>query len=80
MRGAWESIVGPDSKWGPQETPKERLLFLAQTAVRASVLVYGPALAIQAVLGWSVESSIVLSAAAAIAYSAFGGIAALWPA
>jgi len=53
------------------------LLFLAQTAVRASVLVYGPALAIQAVLGWSVESSILLSATAAIAYSAFGGIAAV---
>jgi len=53
------------------------VLFLAQTAVRASVLVYGPALAIQAVLGWSVEASIVLSATAAIVYSACGGIAAV---
>ncbi|MEM8882654.1 MAG: sodium/solute symporter [Planctomycetota bacterium] len=53
------------------------VMFLAQTAVRASVLVYGPALALQAVLGWSVELSIVVSAAAAIAYSAFGGIAAV---
>jgi len=53
------------------------LLFLAQTAVRASILVYGPALAIRAVLGWSVEASILLSAAAAVAYSAFGGIAAV---
>ena len=53
------------------------VLFLAQTAVRASILVYGPALALQAVLGWSVETSILVSAAAAIAYSTFGGIAAV---
>ncbi|MHC4955955.1 MAG: sodium:solute symporter family transporter [Planctomycetota bacterium] len=53
------------------------LLFLGQTAVRAAILVYGPALALQAVVGWSVETSIVVSAAAAIAYSAFGGIAAV---
>jgi len=53
------------------------VLFLAQTLVRTSVLVYAPALAIQAVLGWSVEASIVLSAATAIVYSACGGIAAV---
>jgi len=53
------------------------VLFLAQTAVRASFLVYGPALALQAVLGWSIEMSIVVSATAAILYSACGGIAAV---
>ncbi|MHC4939897.1 MAG: sodium:solute symporter family transporter [Planctomycetota bacterium] len=66
-----------EKRFGRRARVVGSLLFLAQTAVRASVLVYGPALAIQAVLGWSVESSIVLSAAAAIAYSAFGGIAAV---
>jgi len=53
------------------------LLFLGQTAVRAAVLVYAPALALQAVVGWSVETSIVVSATAAVVYSAFGGIAAV---
>lgn len=53
------------------------LLFLCQTAVRAAILVYAPALALQAVVGWSVEASIVVSAVAAVVYSAFGGITAV---
>jgi SSS family solute:Na+ symporter len=66
-----------ERRFGRAARTTASVLFLAQTAVRASVLVYGPALAIQAVLGWSVEASIVLSATAAILYSACGGIAAV---
>ena len=52
-------------------------MFLGQTLLRAAILVYGPALALARVLGWSIESSILASAAAAICYSAFGGIGAV---
>ena len=71
---AYEWLEG---RFGRRARVVAAVLFLAQTAVRASILVYVPALALQAVLGWSVEASIVLSATAAIAYSAFGGIAAV---
>jgi len=64
-------------RFGDRARTVGSVLFLAQTAVRASILVYGPALALQAVLGWSVETSILVSAAAAIVYSACGGIAAV---
>ncbi|MHC4959619.1 MAG: sodium:solute symporter family transporter [Planctomycetota bacterium] len=52
-------------------------LFVGQTLLRASVLIYSPALALATVLGWSVETAIVVAAAAAILYSAFGGIGAV---
>jgi len=53
------------------------LLFVGQTMARAGILVLTPALALSVILGWSVEVSIVVAAGAAIAYSAFGGIAAV---
>ena len=53
------------------------LLFMGQTLLRTALLVYGPALALAAVLGWDVKTGIVVTAAAAIVYSAFGGIAAV---
>jgi SSS family solute:Na+ symporter len=52
-------------------------LFIGQTLLRASVLIYSPALALATVLGWSVETAIVVAAAAAVLYSAFGGIGAV---
>jgi len=52
-------------------------LFIAQTLLRASILVYSPALALSALTGWRVEVAIVVSAAAAVVYSAFGGISAV---
>ena len=52
-------------------------LFLAQTVLRAGILVYGPALAISVILGWDVEWAIVATGAAAIVYSATGGISAV---
>jgi SSS family solute:Na+ symporter len=53
------------------------LLFIVQTLLRSAVLIYGPALALSSILGWRVETAIVVAAAAAIAYSTFGGIAAV---
>lgn len=53
------------------------LLFLAQTLLRTSLLFVVPAIALSAILGWSLATSIFVSAAAAIVYSAFGGIAAV---
>lgn len=52
-------------------------LFLGQTMLRAAILVYSPAIALSVVLGWNVETAIVVSAAAAILYSAFGGLGAV---
>jgi len=52
-------------------------LFLGQTLLRASILIYSPALALSHLLGWSVEAAIVAAAAAAILYSALGGIGAV---
>lgn len=53
------------------------VLFLVQTLLRTAILVYGPAVALQTLLGWSVEASIVFTALAAIVYSVSGGIAAV---
>jgi SSS family solute:Na+ symporter len=53
------------------------LLFLGQTLLRASVLIYVPALALASILQWPVWAAIVVAAAAAMVYSAFGGIAAV---
>jgi len=52
-------------------------LFIGQTVLRAAILVLAPALALSAMLGWRVEVAIVVTAAAAIVYSAFGGLAAV---
>ena len=52
-------------------------LFVCQTLLRASILVLVPALALSQILGWHVNVAIVVSAAAAIAYSAFGGMGAV---
>jgi SSS family solute:Na+ symporter len=52
-------------------------MFLGQTLLRASVLIYSPALALATILGWDVSTAIVVAAAAAIVYSAFGGISAV---
>jgi solute:Na+ symporter, SSS family len=53
------------------------LLFVAQTLLRTSLLFVVPAIALSAILGWSLGTSILVTAAAAITYSAFGGIAAV---
>ncbi|MHC4668236.1 MAG: sodium:solute symporter family transporter [Planctomycetota bacterium] len=52
-------------------------LFIGQTLLRASILVLVPAVALAAILGWPVPAAIVVAAAAAIAYSAFGGLGAV---
>lgn len=52
-------------------------LFLVQTLLRASILVLAPAVVLATVTGWSVDAAILVSAGAAIVYSAFGGIAAV---
>ncbi|HEX5138666.1 MAG TPA: sodium/solute symporter [Planctomycetota bacterium] len=52
-------------------------LFIAQTVARAAVVLLPPAIAIHAVVGWSLGTSIVASTAVAIAYSAFGGLVAV---
>jgi len=52
-------------------------LFLGQTLLRTSILVYSPALALNAIMGWSIEVSIFVTAGAAILYSTFGGIGAV---
>ncbi|MHC4225722.1 MAG: sodium:solute symporter family transporter, partial [Planctomycetota bacterium] len=44
-------------------------LFIIQTLLRASILIYTPALAMSALLGWEVETAILVAAAAAILYS-----------
>ena len=53
------------------------LLFVAQTLFRSGVLVYGPALALSAVLDLDIQAAILVSGAAAVAYSAAGGITAV---
>jgi len=52
-------------------------LFIAQTVARAAVVLLPPAIAIHKVVGWSLDASILASTAAAIAYSAFGGLVAV---
>ena len=52
-------------------------LFIVQTQLRAALLVLAPALALSTVLGWSIQTGIVVTAVAAVAYSAFGGIGAV---
>jgi len=47
-------------------------LFIVQTQLRAALLVLAPALALSTVLGWSIQTGIVVTAVAAVAYSAFG--------
>jgi SSS family solute:Na+ symporter len=52
-------------------------LFLGQTLLRASVLICSPAIALAAVTGIDVYTAILLSAGAAILYSALGGLGAV---
>ncbi len=52
-------------------------LFLLQTLLRTGLLVYAPALALSLVLGWRIETAIVVTALCAILYSSFGGISAV---
>ncbi len=52
-------------------------LFMVQTLLRTAVLIYAPAAALKIVFDVPVEVAIVITAALAIAYSAFGGIAAV---
>lgn len=52
-------------------------MFLGQGFLRASVLIYTPALALSTILGWDQSTAIVAAAGAAIVYSAFGGIGAV---
>lgn len=52
-------------------------LFIGQTVMRAGILVLAPALAISAVFGWDVRWGIVVSGAAAVLYSAAGGLMAV---
>ena len=53
------------------------LLFIAQTLMRAAILVLAPALALSTVLSIDLDLAIVLSGLAAILYSAAGGITAV---
>ena len=53
------------------------LLFMAQTLLRTSLLIYAPALALSTLLGWDLTTAIVVTAVAAIVYSVFGGISAV---
>jgi len=66
-----------ERRFGPWARTVASLLFIGQTLLRAAILVYAPALALATILGWSVTTAIVVTAAAAIVYSAFGGIAAV---
>ena len=52
-------------------------LFLIQTLLRAGILVYGPALALSAILGWDLRWAIVASGTAALLYSSAGVITAV---
>ncbi len=52
-------------------------LFVVQTLLRASLLIYAPAFTVSTVLGWRVETAIVVSTLAAILYSSAGGLLAV---
>jgi len=64
-------------RFGPTGRSIGALVFVLQTLVRIGVLVFGPALVLQELLGWSLLTSIGVTGAVAIAYSALGGIAAV---
>ncbi len=66
-----------EKRFGVRARSMASALFLAQTLLRTSILVYSPALALTAILGWSIETSILVTAGAAILYSTFGGIGAV---
>ncbi|MFV1959279.1 MAG: sodium/solute symporter [Planctomycetota bacterium] len=52
-------------------------LFIVQTLLRAGILVYGPALALSAILGMDLRWAIAASGLAAVVYSSAGGIQAV---
>lgn len=66
-----------EERFGPVARSVAGALFLAQTGARAGILVFGPAAVLAPVLGLEVETTIALTAGAAILYSTFGGIAAV---
>jgi SSS family solute:Na+ symporter len=66
-----------ERRFGGRARSVAALLFLAQTVLRASVLVYGAALVLSEMLGWSVEAAILTAAGIAVLYSAFGGLGAV---
>jgi len=66
-----------EERFGPWARSVASVLFIGQTLLRTALLVYGPALALSTVLGWDIRTGIVVTASAAIVYSAFGGIAAV---
>ncbi len=66
-----------EARFGVVARSVASLLFIAQTLFRAGVLVYGPALALSAILHMDIRLSIAIAGAAAVAYSATGGITAV---
>ena len=66
-----------EKRFGVRARTVASALFLGQTLLRTSILVYSPALVLEAILGWSIGTSILVTAGAAILYSTFGGIGAV---
>ena len=66
-----------EKRFGPRARSIASALFIGQTLLRAAILVYSPALALSAILGWPIWISILVAAGGAILYSAFGGIGAV---
>jgi SSS family solute:Na+ symporter len=66
-----------EKRFGVRARTVASALFLGQTLLRTSILVYSPALILKAILGWSIGTSILVTAGAAIIYSTLGGIGAV---
>ena len=64
-------------RFGPAGRTLGAAVFVPQMLVRVGVLVYGPALVLQELLGWSLLTAIGVTGVIAITYSALGGIAAV---
>ena len=66
-----------ERRFGPRVRWVASALFVAQTLLRTGVLVYGPATAISVAMGLDLDAAILVAGAAAILYSAAGGITAV---
>ncbi len=66
-----------ESRFGVVARSTASLLFIIQTLLRTGLLVYAPALALATIFGGDIETMILVTAAAAILYSCFGGISAV---
>ncbi|MBI4616614.1 MAG: sodium/solute symporter [Planctomycetes bacterium] len=52
------------------------LLFLGQTLLRAGLLIHAPAYALAGILGWSMDTAILVASGVSIVYCALGGLEA----